>query len=265
MIGKESGKALMIFLNNREVLEALEDAERGQLILALLDYQEYGALPDFSGAMKMAFLILRKDVDQNLARWAEECARRSAAGKKGAAARAAKNFDGDVSYERDEEEVEASEDFLSPREQPEAFRGPSRLTKAAACKDKQTQAMPGSVQQAQAAEANTNTNSNTNSKSNSNALSSPSGGRGREAEFARFWQAYPRKVGKQAARKAFERIRVPVEQLLYALERQRNDPQWQRENGRFIPHPVTWLSQGRWEDESSPVPQDCGAYGVECL
>ena len=273
MIGKESGKALMIFLNNREVLEALEDAERGQLILALLDYQEYGALPDFSGAMKMAFLILRKDVDQNLARWAEECARRSAAGKKGAAARAAKNYDEDVSYKRDEEEAEASEDFLSPREQPEAFRGPSRQKKASPGKDKQPQAMPGSVQQAQAAEANTNTNtntntnsnSNTNSKSNSNALSSPSGGRGREAEFARFWQAYPRKVGKQAARRAFERIRVPVEQLLSALERQRNDPQWQRENGRFIPHPVTWLSQGRWEDETAPGPQDCGAYGVECL
>ena len=84
-------------------------------------------------------------------------------------------------------------------------------------------------------------------------------------DFDRFWQAYPRKVGKQAARKAFERVVVPVERLLSALEAQRGDPQWQRENGRYIPHPVTWLNQGRWEDEASAAPQDCAAYGVECL
>lgn len=97
---------------------------------------------------------------------------------------------------------------------------------------------------------------------------SASGG-GLEGDFARFWQAYPRKVGKQAARRAFARVGVPVERLLSALERQRGDPQWRRENGRYIPHPVTWLTQGRWEDEAisgSPgFSGDCGMYGVECL
>ena len=69
----------------------------------------------------------------------------------------------------------------------------------------------------------------------------------------------------QAARKAFGRVEVPLDRLLEALERQRGDPQWQKENGRFIPHPVTWLNQGRWEDEPvSPDPQS-GPYRVECL
>lgn len=84
-------------------------------------------------------------------------------------------------------------------------------------------------------------------------------------DFDRFWAAYPRKVGKQEARRAFAAVRAPVETLLCALERQRDDPQWKREQGRYIPHPATWLRQGRWEDES-PIPAaDCRTYGVECL
>ena len=41
--------------------------------------------------------------------------------------------------------------------------------------------------------------------------------------------------------------------MLEALVRQRRDPQWQRENGRYIPNPATWLDQGRWEDEPAQV------------
>jgi hypothetical protein len=29
--------------------------------------------------------------------------------------------------------------------------------------------------------------------------------------------------------------------------------QWQRENGRFIPNPATWINQGRWDDEYEEV------------
>jgi hypothetical protein len=72
-------------------------------------------------------------------------------------------------------------------------------------------------------------------------------------------------VGKQAARKAFGRVEVPLDRLLEALERQRGDPQWQKENGRFIPHPVTWLNQGRWEDEPADAPAPCAQYRVESL
>jgi hypothetical protein len=38
-----------------------------------------------------------------------------------------------------------------------------------------------------------------------------------------------------------------------AWQRQQDD--WLREAGRFIPHPSTWLSQGRWQDEPSTVPR----------
>lgn len=73
----------------------------------------------------------------------------------------------------------------------------------------------------------------------------------RGAAFERFWQAYPKKVGKQAALKAFQRVKVPVESLLTAIERQKCSDQWSRDNGQYIPNPATWLNQGRWEDEIS--------------
>ena len=67
--------------------------------------------------------------------------------------------------------------------------------------------------------------------------------------FDRFWLAYPRKVGKADAKKAFAKVKVPTETLLTAIERQKCSEQWTTENGRFIPNPATWLNQGRWEDE----------------
>lgn len=69
------------------------------------------------------------------------------------------------------------------------------------------------------------------------------------ADFEQFWSAYPRKVGKQKAQEAFEKINVPIETLLHALEEQKSTPQWTKDGGQFIPHPATWLNQARWEDE----------------
>ena len=71
----------------------------------------------------------------------------------------------------------------------------------------------------------------------------------RGAGFDQFWTSYPKKVGKEAAKKAFDRVNVPVETLLAAIERQKCSDQWSRDNGRYIPNPATWLNQGRWEDE----------------
>ena len=75
--------------------------------------------------------------------------------------------------------------------------------------------------------------------------------------FDRFWLAYPRRVGKEAARRIFERRR-PDEALLavmlVAIKKQAQTPQWQEAGGKFIPYPATWLNQCRWEDEIASSP-----------
>ncbi len=87
--------------------------------------------------------------------------------------------------------------------------------------------------------------------------------RGRaESDFEIFWKAYPRKVGKQKAIKAFQKVKVSVDVLLNAIAEQKQSAQWKKNGGEFIPHPSTWLNEGRWEDElakSNEIPK--GASG----
>ena len=71
-------------------------------------------------------------------------------------------------------------------------------------------------------------------------------------QFKLFWERYPRKQNKQVAYAAF--LRVPPEdraRLLPALESQKLSPQWNRDGGRYIPYPSTWLNRRRWEDETA--------------
>ena len=88
-----------------------------------------------------------------------------------------------------------------------------------------------------------------NEKEVENECSIPLSSPKKATSFDRFWEAYPKKVGKELARKSFSRVHVPLETLLDAIEKQKASAQWQTENGRFIPYPATWLNQGRWEDE----------------
>jgi hypothetical protein len=70
--------------------------------------------------------------------------------------------------------------------------------------------------------------------------------------FECFWHAYPRHVGKGAAFKAWKRLNPSLNlqgRILNALDRQRRSDQWQRENGRFIPHAATWLNGSRFDDD----------------
>lgn len=75
--------------------------------------------------------------------------------------------------------------------------------------------------------------------------------------FEAFWIAYPKKVGKKDARRAFSKVPHAVwPRLVPAIEAQKKSRQWQRDGGQYIPNPATWLNQGRWDDEA---PEDLTA------
>lgn len=79
--------------------------------------------------------------------------------------------------------------------------------------------------------------------------------------FDAFWKAYPRKVAKGAAEKAWKRLKPSLDvqqQIRDALIWQVLQDQWQ--DVKFIPHPSTYLNQRRWEDEP-PVRQRPDQYG----
>lgn len=79
------------------------------------------------------------------------------------------------------------------------------------------------------------------------------------SDFAAFWQAYPRKTGKDAALKAWEKKAPSLSACLKALEWQVYQPQWAKDGGQFIPHASTWINGGRWLDE--PL-RDCSGAGA---
>jgi len=71
-------------------------------------------------------------------------------------------------------------------------------------------------------------------------------------DFETFWRAWPKRVAKGDARKAFkqtEHIRPPLAEILAAIEAQCRSDQWRKNDGQFIPYPATWLRQERWSDE----------------
>jgi len=69
-------------------------------------------------------------------------------------------------------------------------------------------------------------------------------------DFEIFWKAYPRKTGKGYCQEIWKRKKFPsIEIMLTALKKAIASPDWQKEGGKFIPNPSTYLNQGRWEDE----------------
>lgn len=80
-----------------------------------------------------------------------------------------------------------------------------------------------------------------------------------DSGFDVFWAAYPRKVGKGHAAKAYATAlrKTPASELLSAVEAYQFDS---RE--RFIPHPATWLNGERWLDEQDTFDPALRAAGL---
>jgi len=70
--------------------------------------------------------------------------------------------------------------------------------------------------------------------------------------FRKFWNIYPRKVGRGSAIKAWEKLcrrRTTLvcptwEEIKSAILEQKKTEQWK--NPQYIPYPATWLNQYRW-------------------
>lgn len=86
-----------------------------------------------------------------------------------------------------------------------------------------------------------------------------------ESSFAAFWAAYPRKVGKGDAEKVWAKLKVSqslLVQILDALQKAKATEQWRRDSGQFVPHPATWLRQGRFRDEGMDAGEETAASAI---
>jgi hypothetical protein len=70
-------------------------------------------------------------------------------------------------------------------------------------------------------------------------------------DFETFWTAYPCKVGKDKALDSWTKAthKPDVSAIVAKVQAYAQTAQWTRDGGQYIPHPATWLNQGRWADE----------------
>lgn len=125
-----------------------------------------------------------------------------------------------------------------------SIAGKSKAQDVYACSEEQVATNDSNCNQMISIVDNKNKNKNKNKSKNKEQES--------DIYFEQFWNAYPRHVNKQTAKRAFDKLKVDEEmlgKLLEAIERQKQSTQWQENEGQFIPHPATWLNGHRWEDE----------------
>jgi predicted phage replisome organizer len=70
--------------------------------------------------------------------------------------------------------------------------------------------------------------------------------------FDEFWSAYPKKKAKEAARKAWVKLKPDEtlgKEIIQAVIESAKTKDWLKENGKYIPYPATYLNGKRWEDE----------------
>jgi hypothetical protein len=69
--------------------------------------------------------------------------------------------------------------------------------------------------------------------------------------FEHFWQIYPRKIAKGAAKKAFVKAVKKVDAVEIISKAVQYSEKSDLPEMQFIPHPSTWLNQERWTDDMS--------------
>ena len=78
-------KSFVFYTEYREHLEMLPPEQIGELMLALIDYQETGEAPDLpkGSALAMCFSFIKKRMDKDNIKYEEKCERNRSNGKKG--------------------------------------------------------------------------------------------------------------------------------------------------------------------------------------
>jgi hypothetical protein len=66
--------------------------------------------------------------------------------------------------------------------------------------------------------------------------------------FSKFWELYPKKVGKGAANRSWKAA-VKKADAKHILTAAANFSKSSKARGKFCPNPATWLNQERWEDD----------------
>jgi len=72
------------------------------------------------------------------------------------------------------------------------------------------------------------------------------------SRFDSFWNKYPKKKNKGTAERVWKRNKLgngSYDAVMEGLRKAKGSHDWQKDAGKFIPYPSTWLNARGWEDE----------------
>lgn len=78
-------KSFVMYTEYKEYFGLLSEVEQGQLLMAIFAYVDNGELPNFAGALQMAFTFIKNQIDKDAEKWADTIEKRKEAGKMGGA------------------------------------------------------------------------------------------------------------------------------------------------------------------------------------
>ena len=81
---REDNKAFMVYKDWEELVNALDsDEEAGVLFKALFAFASRGERPQLEGALRMAFIVMTRQIERDGEKWEERCERNAENGRKG--------------------------------------------------------------------------------------------------------------------------------------------------------------------------------------
>ena len=258
--------SFVLYTKITETVELLSNEQKGLLFQAILDYGN-GKDPEIEDPIvKIAFMPIRQDIDANNARWEKTREARSAAGKKSAGNRTKPT---NVDFVEQKGTNSTNVNFVEQKESDDSFveQKGTKPTVYVNVNDSENVDVNENV--------NVNENENENANGNVNDFitppfppSSEGAGEGKpeekppslqEQRFDAFYKAYPKKRNRGRAEKAWEKIKPTAElfeQIMDAVEDNKaRNPDWQRNNGQYIPYPASWLNAKGWLDEFDDPPE----------
>lgn len=268
--GKMGGekKSFLLYRDYAGQFALLADEEAGQVIKALFCYENGETAPVLSGAARMLYAGICRDLDRNRDRYEEVCRRNRENGKQGGRPKKAKpeNASQEDGKKRGNSKNAAVAAHGALSEKSEGLfqkpKKPDKDTDKGMDKDTETETEKG-----------TDTNLLSSKEESRQKDASPAGEGARAfseeghsgvvcaseqtevgskaVPFEAFWQSYPKKQGRGAARSQWAKLRpdtVLWARMEQTLNRFRKSDQWKEQGGRFIPAPATWLREERWED-----------------
>lgn len=215
----ETCEKFIVYTEEFDYIKDYSNEEVGMLLRALIHFVKTGEEAELDDKIKYSFRFMSAHIERDRERYNNMIEKRRASGKKGAEARFGKKTSEakeEIKTEKNDNEIKSIQ-----KENP----------------------APKSYQEA--------TQDGANSKDDSIQKSTEE--KRLDAGFDEFWECYPKKQDKESAKSEYFAL-CPTpqihEKIINALKKQKKTEEWQREKGRFIPHPAKWLKGKRWEDKT---------------